>query len=57
MKKIYGIRITGDGTKEDMAKSLKLIIINLENPYSNLDVKGQAIWEDDILLTLISEKV
>jgi hypothetical protein len=57
MKKEYDIRISGEGTKDDIIKSLFIIIDNLKGYDHFLHNHGQAIWEDKHLLTQISEKI
>lgn len=53
----YSIKITGSGTNEQIAASLRAIADDIEigAHVDNIEEKGEVEWEDAILFTEISE--
>lgn len=56
----YKIKITGEGTREEIAKALRVIADAIKHPTSkgdglNVKIDGSAEWEDCTLMTEISE--
>lgn len=56
----YSIKITGEGTREDIAKALRLIADAVHHPHSkgdglNVEDLDGAEWEDCTLMTEIKK--